>query len=340
MGNTFDLIVAYPENDNFIVLNTPPIELSRFLWNFSGNNAIKAVENSYSGTILSCAVDSIDKSRIIIHCEFTSPATGKYELKIIIPQRGNNEGYLNYFTQINDKLSDKLTTPNKSSGIYYIHFTPTNREYNEVIFTLKYNGVVDYENNPNSRLFAGFNVGWYFDPAEKKASTTSKTKLSLTSDHQLNTTPSLQIVWRTDRLGSNLGEIICIVEGNYLQKDRYPIKLLGKYSWFRIYEGNSYFSCYPNMMTVIKGIPASTYFQKACELNNTKLNIGEFYTNLLSFMSIRYYLGGLTSEKLDMKWMLQRNTKELYDNIRRSEFSAYLTLLTSTYKEYDQYMRV
>jgi hypothetical protein len=89
----------------------------------------------------------------------------------------------------------------------------------------------------------------------------------------------------------------------------------------------------------MRGRYTRTYYQKAQELNDTGMSDTMFYSNLLSFMSIRYFLGGLTSGHLSAKWLLQSNTDKMYDNILHSPFARYLPLLTVTYKGYDKYMR-
>ena len=179
-------------------------------------------------------------------------------------------------------------------------------------------------------------VSWTVNSGQVKNASKSTTQLQCL---WMKDTPSLNIVWSTDRLGANLGEIVCIVEGNYLPRVRYPIELLGKYSWFSLSSGyKSYFSKYPNLMKAMKGKPTKTYYQKSEEINDTSLASREFYDDLLSFMSIRYYLGALTSGCLTTKWLLQSKTHKLYENILASPFSRYITLLTVTYKGYDLYM--
>jgi len=151
----------------------------------------------------------------------------------------------------------------------------------------------------------------------------------------------LHIVWESDQVGSNIGDITCIVEGDYLPDKQYNKKLVGKYSWFRVDCSNkSYFVKHPLLMKVMQGIPAHTYYQKAVELNNTGLPTPEFYINLMSFMAIRFYLGGLVSGKLTTKWLLQSNTERFYKLLARSSFSRFLALFNTTYKGYDRYMSV
>ena len=184
------------------------------------------------------------------------------------------------------------------------------------------------------------NVIWSLEPELKQASSEKQQVNQLLLDNlSYSPTPKLRIIWTTDELGANLSEIICLVEGNYLQKDKYPIKLIGKYTWFCLYKTNmSYFSKHPNLMSVMIGKPARTYLQKSQKLNKNVMDIG-FYVNLLSFMSLRYFLGGLTSGILTKKWLLQSKTKDFYSNLAKSEFAIYITLFTETYKGYDLYMR-
>jgi hypothetical protein len=202
-------------------------------------------------------------------------------------------------------------------------------------------------NNKEGEVLQQITITWELEVQERAEAKKSEEQLEIIRTNLHLPTPQLQIIWSTDQLGSNLGEIVCLVEGNYLPYEQYPIKLIGKYSWFYLSstcskDSNSlvYFSKHPNLMPVMKGCATKTYLQKTIELNDTDLSNIEFYLNLLSFMSLRYYLGGLTSGKLTRKWLLQSMTEQFYINMANSEFAGYITLFTETYKGYDRYMLI
>jgi hypothetical protein len=326
-------------------LYTDPVELTDFSWVMSGRNAAAKVIG-YKGTVISCTFDG---NNVTILSKFTVPNTFKktaedpkfitYCIGIIVPPTSDvyniDYGLLTYLEGDNPPQPGKRTTSGSGGGYHYIKVESMYSPWTTVYFDLSYEFKLFQKKGP----FYGFRFYWYIDLDKEKVALSPYNNALLSSTS--STPPHLYIVWHTDSLGSNLGEIVCIAQGQYLPCNRYPVKLVGKYSWFSVGGDNvSHFSLYPNLMPLMKGKPASTYFTKAEELNSTVLDINEFYASLLSFMSIRYYLGGLTSGNLTRKWLLQRNTEELYVNIRKSEFSPYLSLLTSTYKGYDQYMRI
>ena len=312
------------------------------------------VSNNLVGIIKSFAKSKKSIYKIVVNVQVKGTPTYKITVRVQVWPRALNAQY-KYNIKING------TTVEESESIHII------RQYDPILKTYDIHIRVNPEkesklqhvefiiNNDNDP--PKFRMRWVIDP-ELIGKISKKFPLSLTVNRfqpSLTTNKSddlfLNIVWHSDELGSNLGEIVCIVEGDYLPQDKYPTKLIGKYSWFNLCNDNlSYFSKHPNFMKVMKRLPTKTYYQKAQEHNkltklkttssHTSLTTTIFYENLLSFMSARYFLGGLSSGCLSTKWLLQSNTKKLYKNILRSCFAKFITLLTETYKGYDLYMRI
>jgi hypothetical protein len=255
---------------------------------------------------------------------------------ILVELKGLND---NYSTILNDPLSLIIE---EDKGIYTINLNIRIRIYFMYVYIKVY-----YTVNIVLQV-TGATVLWQVR-TEKKGTQQKGTRIVELSDNTRQQMPTLNIIWSTDWLGSNLSEIICLAEGDYLRDEQYPVKLVGKYSWFKL-EGMmsdritpkgmmSYFSKHPNLLDVMIGRPTRTYLQRAEEINKTDLHNVQFYFNLLSFMSLRYFLGGLTSGILTRLWLLQSRTEQFYSNLLNSEFSKYISLFTITYKGYDKYMK-
>jgi hypothetical protein len=337
MGGTGSKIIGIPEK--LIEPGTSNVKIHNFtlqerdwLGRVTNTVAVPASVKGYEGTVDTFLKDG---SSYTIDINLKLPEFPLYKIGIkaeVVKKNTNLQLNLNY--TVNDKSvsENKITIDPQTVG---------NRSvFPALIYPDKKNKVqfIDFFIEAKSGNKLG--LQWIVDPALVGKPSSGNQSL-LTNSVFVECNPFLNIVWYSDDLGSNLGEILCVVEGDYLPQDRYPTKLIGKYSWFNVCSSNlSYFSKYPNFMKVMKGIPTRTYYQKAEELNDTSLTTTIFYENLLSFMSVRYFLGGLSSGCLSTKWLLQNNTKKLYENILDSCFAKFITILTETYKGYDLYMRV
>jgi hypothetical protein len=313
-------------------LKTFPISITNFVW------------ERYLG-IRPVTEADIQNHKIYIQ-SFSSTGTN-FTINVLVVENGLKTNIIltgdNYFSLKPKRLFNYVLTINDKEGKPLTAKIPL-LEVNKVDIFIKLSNdshiiLIPYFTADYITLsLSSFNIEVKFTP-KQGVSTTSVKSLMLT-----NTTPKLYIIWDTDDLGSNLNEIICMVEGDYLPCEQYSKKLIGKYSWFGICSNEiSYFSKYPNLFVVMKGTNScsrnTTYYQKAAQLNNTKLPTTDFYLNLLSFMSLRYFLSGLVSGELTEEWLLGRNTDKFYYLLSSSEFAIYMKLFQVTYKGYDKYMK-
>jgi hypothetical protein len=312
------------------------------------NEATKANMKYYSGIIYNCVVDT-SKSKVVTDIAFVAPLgilgsiliiDIKYEAPLINEPLVEKEDFYRTITYTYLINNTKVVVKYYVTLDIDVNSIP-NEVYRDFItlvtFYMKVEVMVSYSKITGS--FVSTSVILRVKSGVGGEGPTFLQPLPPLPPPSDPSSPELRIIWISDRLGANLGEIICFVEGNYLQQDQYPKKLIGKYSWFHLFPNvYSYFSKYPNLMGVMKGKPTRTYFEKAQELNDTSLTDTPFYLNLLSFMALRYFLGGLTSGCLTRKWLLQRNTQEFYSNLLNSEFAVYITLFTVQYKGYNLYM--
>jgi len=155
--------------------------------------------------------------------------------------------------------------------------------------------------------------------------------------------------------GVDIGDSMCVVEGNtdYFPEKQFPRELIGVTGGVELMPISnpesivSNFFYRPDYVSVMKGKGCTVWERaKSARIKNTDCFVVtnesdvDFFRGVCAFMVFRYYLGGLSSGKFSVKWLLQENTKKFYESLRNSDFCAFEEVFTlAGYNKYERYMK-
>lgn len=152
----------------------------------------------------------------------------------------------------------------------------------------------------------------------------------------------LNINFKTDEFGLNLGEMFCRLDSNKIFPNGYPKKYIGRCVDYQIPTNSkiktTLYSFKPNIQKVLK-LSGNVLYQQTKNINDkyeTGLNDCQFYYNILGYSTLRYIFAGLSNNSVfSLKWLCSNNYQKFLINLGNSEFSEAVPLFTEPQPEFD-----
>jgi len=201
------------------------------------------------------------------------------------------------------------------------------------------------------------NIGYYI--VLEKEITNNSTNLSSVFSYNNNScifksknnTLILQIYTNTDSWGLNIQQMSGIVTANKKYPNGYPDELIGYCNNLpnqRLNEIQTLYNFNPNIRKVLK-LDGETLLNQTININKKYNNINDkpqncdFFIKIITYSSLRYYLGGLSDNgNFSCKWLYANNYKKFLINLKNSEFNEALIIFTDPafgFVDFNKYFR-
>lgn len=272
-----------------------------------------------------------NESIISAKIEFEFSATDVYSQILVIDPNYEWTGTIN-------PIQSRINTPTGSLRL----ISPKK----DVLF---FDFVID-TSNANVTKCDVYGIGYYINLQNDNSSSSTQNPCQLISE---NNDLTIQIFMQSDSWGLNLIEMSCTVTAKKKYPNSYPSKLIGYCKKLQPQTTDliqTKYSFNPNIRKVLK-LEGENLLDQTNNINKKYNNVDisenlkncEFYNRIITYSSIRYYLGGLSSNgDFSCKWLCSNNYHKFLRNLENSDFYEAIVIFKDPcygYVDFNKYYR-